>query len=211
MTQRFHEEGDGEIIYDDSSDEETNDETIDAGEAEEESGNGPDDDGHAEENLDSMVDTLKTAEGQEAKGHGDGPIRSLWTQLVLNGAPPQNTNAYFTMVGSDIEAMITSGVDDATILKTLTLLPFLANRARMAMDSMQPLHGRPSAASVEVGMVSVEATEPVEAVGAGDSDDAMMPPLRMLILTRQWKKSLLYTVMKPKTLLQLALAGWKQL
>ena len=90
---------------------------------------------------------------------------------MLNGAPPQNTNAYFTMVGSDIEAMITSGVDDATILKTLTLLPFLANRARMAMDSMQPLHGRPSAASVEAGMVSMEATEPVEAVGVGDSDD----------------------------------------
>ena len=44
MTQIFHEEGDDEIIYDDSSDEETNDETIDAGEAEEESGNGPDDD-----------------------------------------------------------------------------------------------------------------------------------------------------------------------
>ena len=168
MTQRFHEEGDDEIIYDDSSDEETNDETIDAGEAEDESGNGPDDDGHAEENLAFMVDTPKKSEDQEAKEHGDGPIRSLWTQLVLNGAPPQNTNAYFTMVGSDIEAMITSGVDDATILKTLTLLPFLANRARMAMDSMQPLHGRPSAASVEVGMVSVEATEPVEAVGVGD-------------------------------------------
>ena len=96
-------------------------------------------------------------------------MRFLWTQLVLNGAPPQNTNAYFTMVGSDIEAMITSGVDDSTILKTLTLLPFLANRARMAMDSMQPLHGRPSAASVEAGMVSAEATEPVEAVGVGDS------------------------------------------
>ena len=59
---------------------------------------------------------------------------------MLNGAPSQNTNAYFTMVGNDIEAMITSGVDDATILKTLTLLPFLANRARMAMDSMKPLH-----------------------------------------------------------------------
>ena len=174
MTQRFHEEGDDEIIYDDSSDEETNDETIDAGEAEEESGNGPDDDGHAEENLAFMVDTPKKSEDQEAKEHGDGPIRSLWTQLVLNGAPPQNTNAYFTMVGSDIEAMITSGVDDATILKTLTLLPFLANRARMAMDSMQPLHGRPSAASVEVGMVSVEATEPLEAVGVGDSDNALL-------------------------------------
>ena len=78
------------------------------------------------------------------------------------------------MVGSDIEAMITSGVDDATILKTLTLLPFLANRARMAMDSMQPLHGRPSAASVDDGMVSVEATEPVEAVGVGDSDNALL-------------------------------------
>ena len=98
-----------------------------------------------------MVDTPKKSEDQEAKEHGDGPIRSLWTQLVLNGAPPQNTNAYFTMVGSDIEAMITSGVDDATILKTLTLLPFLANRARMAMDSMQPLHGRPSAISAEAG------------------------------------------------------------
>ena len=82
MTQGFHEEGDDEIIYDDSSDEETNDETIDAGEAEEESGNGPDDDGNAEENLAFMVDTLETAEGQEAKGHGDGPIRSLWTQLL---------------------------------------------------------------------------------------------------------------------------------
>jgi len=78
------------------------------------------------------------------------------------------------MVGSDIEAMITSGVDDATILKTLTLLPFLANRARMAMDSMQPLHGRPSTASVEAGMVSVEATEPVEAVGVGDGDNALL-------------------------------------
>ena len=55
-----------------------------------------------------------------------------------------------------------------TILKTLTLLPLLANRARMAMDSMQPLHGRPSAASVEVGMVSVEATEPMEAAGVQD-------------------------------------------
>ena len=77
MTQGPHEEGDEEIIYDDSSDEETNDETIDAGEAEEESGNGPDDDDHAEENLASVVDTLKTAEGQETKEHGDGPIRSL--------------------------------------------------------------------------------------------------------------------------------------
>jgi hypothetical protein len=174
MTQKSHEEGDDEIIYDDSSDEETNDGTIDAGEAEEESGNGPDEDGHAEEKLASMTDTLEKAEGQEAKEHGDGSIHSLWTQLVLNGAPPQNTNAYFTMVGSDIEAMITSGVDDATILKTLTLLPFLANRARMAMDSMQPLHGRPSTASVEAGMVSVEATEPVEAVGVGDGDNALL-------------------------------------
>ena len=93
---------------------------------------------------------------------------------MLNGAPPQNTNAYFTMVGSDIEAMITSGVDDATILKTLTLLPFLANRARMAMDSMQPLHGRPSAASVEAGMISAEDTEPVETAGDGDSDNALL-------------------------------------
>ena len=42
------------------------------------------------------------------------------------------------------------------------------------MDSMQPLHGRPSAASVEAGMVSVEGTEPVEAVGVGDSDDSLL-------------------------------------
>ena len=117
---------------------------------------------------------LETAEGQEAKEHGDGPIRSLWTQLVLNGAPPQNTNAYFTMVGSDIEAMITSGVDDSTTLRTLTRLPFLANFARMAMDSMQPLHGRPSAASVEAGMASEEDTEPVETAGDGDSDNALL-------------------------------------
>ena len=61
-----------------------------------------------------------------------------------------------------------------TILKALTLLPFLANRARMAMDSMQPLHGRPSAASVEAGMVSMEATEPVEAADVGVNDDALL-------------------------------------
>ena len=70
--------------------------------------------------------------------------------------------------------MITSGVDDATILKTLILLPILANRARMAMDSMQPLHGRPSAASVEADMVSAEDTEPVETAGDGDSDNALL-------------------------------------
>jgi hypothetical protein len=42
------------------------------------------------------------------------------------------------------------------------------------MDSMQPLHGRPSAASVEAGMISMETTEPVEAVGFGDSDDVLL-------------------------------------
>ena len=52
---------------------------VDAGEAEEETGNGPDDDGHAEKNIAFRVDILETAEGQEAKEHGDGPIRSLWT------------------------------------------------------------------------------------------------------------------------------------
>ena len=44
----------------------------------------------------------------------------------------------------------------------------------MAMDSMQPLHGRPSAASVEAGMVSAEDTEPLEAAGDGDSDNALL-------------------------------------
>ena len=44
----------------------------------------------------------------------------------------------------------------------------------MAMDSMQPLYGRPSAASVEVGMVNTEDTAPVETAGDEDSDNALL-------------------------------------
>ena len=61
----------------------------------------------------------------------------------------------------------------------------------------EPLHGGPSAASVEVGMVGAEDTEPVETVGDGDSDNALLEAA-----DARETKSLLHMIMKSKNLLQ---------
>ena len=71
------------------------------------------------------IDSVKELEAEDVDDaeQGDGPIRALWTQLVLHGAPPHNEDAYFAMVGSDIEDMIKSGEDDDAILNVLTFTP----------------------------------------------------------------------------------------